>query len=125
MTKQEMIKKVNESMGSLFTKEDVIFIINQLSDETPSKIDFEELIGRLEAIVDNADDEEIEVNNRRCEFSISNGNEIEIEELKLDTEDFKSSINHDIRQLIESVQEGEACQLEEAEAEVEEEQTAE
>lgn len=124
MTKQEMIKKVNESMGSLFTKEDVISVINQLSDEAPSKINFEELIGRLQAIIDDADDSDIEVNNRRCEFSISNGNEIEIEELKLDTDSFKGNINHDIRELIDSVEQGEACQLEEAE-EVEEEQTAE
>lgn len=121
MTKVEMIKKVEESMGTLFTKDDVIFIINQLTDEAPSKIDFEELIGRLEAIVDDADDSDIEVNKHRCEFSISNGNEIEIDEVRFDTEDFKNNINHEIRQLIEAVQEGEACQFEEAEAE----QTAE
>lgn len=124
MKKAEMIKKVEESMGTLFTKDDVIFIINQLDDST-SKINFGELIGRLEAIVDDADDSDIEVVKHRCEFSISNGNEIEIDEVSLDTEDFKSSINHDIRQLIESVQEGEACQLEEAEAKVEAEVEAE
>lgn len=125
MTKAEMIKKVEESMGTLFTKDDVIFIINQLTDEAPSKINFEELIGRLEAIVDDADDSDIEVAKHRCEFTIRNGNEIEIDEVNLDTEEFKSGINHEIRQLIESVQEGEACQLEQAEAEVEAEQTAE
>lgn len=115
MTKQEMIKKVDESMGSLFTKDDVIFIINQLTDEAPSKINFDELVGRLEAIVDDADDSDIEVNNHRCEFTIRNGNEIEVEEVSLDTESFKSNINHEIRELIGSVQEGEACQFEEAE----------
>ena len=117
-----MIKKVNESLGSLFTKDDVINVINLLSRETPSKIDFEELTERLEAIVDEADNSDIEVNQGRCEFSITNGNEIEIEDVSYDTDSFKININHDIRQLIEATQRGEACQLEEAE---EEGQTAE
>ena len=121
MKKAEMIKKVEESMGTLFTKDDVIFIINQLTDEAPNKINFDELVGRLEAIVDDADDSDIEVNKHRCEFTISNGNEIEIDEVNLDTENFKSNINHEIRELIGSVMEGEACQFEETE----EEQTAE
>ena len=115
MTKAEMITKVNESMGSLFTKDDVINVINLLSDATPSKINFEELTERLEAIIDDADNDGIEVNSRRCEFSISNGNEIEIEEVHFETEDWKSNINHDIRQLIEATERGEACQLEEEE----------
>jgi hypothetical protein len=122
MKKEEMIKKVNESLGSLFTKDDVINVINLLSRETPSKIDFEELTERLEAIVDEADNSDIEVNQGRCEFSITNGNEIEIEDVSYDTDSFKININHDIRQLIEATQRGEACQLEEAE---EEGQTAE
>ena len=115
MKKEEMIKKVNESLGSLFTKDDVINVINLLSDETPSKINFEDLTERLEAIVDDADNSDIEINQHRCEFSITNGNEIEIEEVSYDTDSFKSNINHEIRQLIEATERGEACQLEEEE----------
>ena len=115
MTKAEMITKVNESMGSLFTKDDVINVINLLSDATPSKINFEELTERLEAIVDDADNSDIEINQGRCEFSIANGNEIEIEDVSYDTDSFKLNINHDIRQLIEATERGEACQLEEEE----------
>jgi hypothetical protein len=116
MTKAEVINKVNESAGSLFTKEDVMRLILNI-EETTNKIDFEELANRIEAIVDEADNDGIEVNTRRCEFSITNGNEIEIDEVHFETEDWKSSINHDIRQLIEATERGEACQLEEETAE--------
>jgi hypothetical protein len=115
MTKEQVISKVNESAGSLFTKEDVIKLIESIEGTT--NIDFEELTNRLEAIVDDADNDGIEVNSRRCEFSISNGNEIEIEDVHFETEDWKSSINHDIRQLIEATERGEACQLVEETAE--------
>ncbi len=110
MTKEQVISKVSESAGSLFTKEDVIKLIESIEGTT--NIDFDELANRLEAIVDEADNEGIEVNSRRCEFSISNGNEIEIEDVHFETEEWKSNINHDIRQLIEATERGEACQLE-------------
>jgi hypothetical protein len=115
MTKEQVISKVNESAGSLFTKEDVIKLIESIEGTTA--IDFEELTNRLEAIVDDADNDGIEVNSRRCEFSICNGNEIEIDSVHFETEDWKSSINHEIRQLIEATERGEACQLEEETAE--------
>lgn len=113
MQKQEIIELVNQSAGSLFTKEDVINLINKF-DETPkSTIDFEELKDRIEAIIDDADDNDIEVNARRCEFTIVNGNEIEIEDVNFETDAFKGNIQHDICELINSVERGEACQLEE------------
>jgi hypothetical protein len=115
MTKEQVISKVNESAGSLFTKEDVIKLIESIEGTT--KIDFEELANRLESIVDDADNEGIEVNSRRCEFNICNGNEIEIDSVHFETEDWKSSINHEIRQLVEATERGEACQLEEETAE--------
>jgi len=115
MTKEQVISKVNESAGSLFTKEDVIRLIESIEGTT--KIDFEELANRLESIVDDADNEGIEVNSRRCEFNICNGNEIEIDSVHFETEDWKSSINHEIRQLVEATERGEACQLEEETAE--------
>ncbi len=46
MTKEQVISKVNESAGSLFTKEDVIRLIESIEGTTA--IDFEELANRLE-----------------------------------------------------------------------------
>lgn len=114
MTKAEMIKKVDESMGSLFTKEDVIFIINQIEEnQNQSKIDFEELTNRIESIIDDADTSDIEINSRRCTFEINNGNEIAIEDVEYDVDSYVSNIKHEIGELIEAAQRGEACQSEE------------
>ena len=101
MNKEQIIEKVKESAGSLFTKEDVINLINGVE---ASGIDLEELQNRIEAIIDDADTSDIRVNAHNCEFRIRNGNEIEIEEVDFDTDDFKSNIVHDINELFESMQ---------------------
>jgi hypothetical protein len=113
MKKADAIAKVQESVGSLFTKEDVINLINQIQDEQ-AKVDFDELKERIEAIINDADDDEIEVDTNRCSFEIQNGNEIMVDDVRYDTDNFKSNIIHDIEQLIEGVKIGEACQIEEA-----------
>jgi hypothetical protein len=113
MQKQEIIELVNQSAGSLFTKEDVINLLNKFEETPKSNINFEELKDRIEAIIDEADDEDIEVNTNRCEFYIQNGNEIQVEDIKFETDTFRGGIQHDICELINSVERGEACQVEE------------
>ena len=103
MKKEEVIKRVQESAGSLFTKDDVIKLIKQVEGET-SGIDLDELQDRIDAIIDDADTSDIEVNNHNCEFRIRNGNEIEIDEVDFDTDSFKSNIKHDIGELLQSMQ---------------------
>jgi hypothetical protein len=112
MKKEEVINKVNESAGSLFTKEDVLKLILSI-EETKTNIDLNELTERIEAIIDEADDSEIEINSRRCEFRIENGNEIYLDEVSFETDSWKDGIKHEITQLIEATERGEACQLEE------------
>ena len=112
MKKEEVINKVNESAGSLFTKEDVLKLILSI-EETKTNIDLNELTERIEAIIDEADDSEIEVNSRRCEFRIENGNEIYLDEVSFETDSWKDGSKHEITQLIEATERGEACQLEE------------
>jgi hypothetical protein len=102
MTKVEMIKKVNESAGSLFTKQDVINLVNGLE---VSGINLETFKDRVLAIIDDADTDRIEIDNNNCDFEIRNGNEICIENVSLDTDDYISDIKHDIEQLFESMQE--------------------
>jgi hypothetical protein len=103
MKKEDVIKRVNESAGSLFTKEDVINLINQVEGEA-SGIDLSELQDRIDAIIDDADTSDIEVNHHNCEFRVRNGNEIQIDEVDFDTDSFKSNIKHDIGELLESMQ---------------------
>ena len=103
MKKNEVIKLVNESAGSLFTKEDVINLVNKV--ESGSSVDLEELCDRVLAIVENADTDEIEIDNYNTEFRIRNNNEIQIDAAKYDTDDYVNSIKHDIRELFASVEE--------------------
>lgn len=103
MKKNEVIKLVNESAGSLFTKEDVINLINKV--ENGGSVNLEELCDRVLAIVEDADTSDIEIDNYNTEFRIRNNNEIEIDAAKYDTDDYVNSIKHDIRELFASVEE--------------------
>jgi hypothetical protein len=102
MTKLEMIKKVNESAGSLFTKQDVINLVNGLE---VSGINFETFKDRVLAIIDDSDTSAIEVDQNNCSFDIRNGNEIRIDDVEIDADDYIRNIKHDIEQLFDSMQE--------------------
>lgn len=102
MTKLEVIKKVNESAGSLFTKQDVINLVNGLE---VSGINLETFKERVLAILDDSDTSAIEVDQNNCSFEIRNGNEIKIEDIELDTDDYIRNIKHDIEELFDSMQE--------------------
>lgn len=100
MTINEAITKVNESAGSLFTKQDVINLITEI---VPSTINLDTLQDRINAIIDDADDNEITFENDRCEFSIRSGNEIQLDDIYYETESFKDGIKYNIGQLMESM----------------------
>jgi RNA binding exosome subunit len=101
MTKVEVIKKVNESAGSLFTKQDVINLVNGLE---VSGINLETFKDRVLAIIDDSDTSAIEVDQNNCSFEIRNGNEIRVEDVELDTDDYIRSIKHDIEELFDSME---------------------
>ena len=112
MTKAEAIQKVNDSAGSLFTKQDVINLINEIESEK-SKIDLDDLYNRIESIIDDANTSDIELDSDNCSFEIERGNRITIEEAKFDTDTYTDSIKHDIRELISATERGEACLVDE------------
>lgn len=112
MTKLEVIKKVNESAGSLFTKQDVINLVNGLE---VSGINLETFKDRVLAIIDDSDKSAIEVDQDNCSFDIRNGNEIRIDDVELDVDDYIRNIKHDIEELFDSMEdEAEEAQNEEA-----------
>ena len=103
MKKNEVIKLVNESVGSMFTKEDVINLINKV--ESGSSVDLEELCDRVLSIVEDADTSDIEIDDHNTEFRIRNGNEVVVDSASFDTNDYVNAIKHDIRELFASVEE--------------------
>ena len=103
MKKNEVIKMVNESAGSLFTKEDVINLVSKV--ENGGSVDLEELCERVLAIVEDADTTDIEIDDHNTEFRVRNGNEIVVDSASFDANDYVNSIKHDIRELFASVEE--------------------
>lgn len=102
MKKQDVINLVEQSAGSLFTKEDVINLINKVEGE--NSVNFDELKGRIIAIIENADTSDIEPDKYRAEFRIANGNEVELEDVEFNVQHYVDAINHDIEELFESIQ---------------------
>lgn len=103
MTKKQAIEKVENSFPSIFTREDVITLLNQI-DTNGVEFDKEGLITKLRDAVDNA------VNNLRndeivdyssCDFTIRNGNEIEVESIGINTDTIVDEVMKDIESEID------------------------
>ena len=105
MKREEAINKVNEGIGSIYTKEDVINLINQIEDtqvETPS-FDGEPIV---KAVMDiwnqNVQDifndlqSEIEdsqiVNMDDCEFDLEYGNKVVLSDISFDSYEIEDKI---------------------------------
>ena len=106
MKKQEAINKVNESIGSIYTKEDVINIINQIEDtqaETPS-FDGQEIVKSVmdvwhDKVHDIFHDLASEINSNdivdmsECEFSLEYDNRIVLNGVSFETHEIESRVD--------------------------------
>ena len=105
MKKQEAINKVNEGVGSIYTKEDVINLINQIDDtqaETPS-FDGQEIVKSVmdvwhDKVHDIFDDLASEINSNdivdmnECEFYLEHDNRIVLNEVSFETYEIESRV---------------------------------
>jgi len=126
MKKQEVISQVQSSLGSLFTKDDVINCLNMVEapkvEETKNyAIDGDELIQRIKDgltkvmdEIDFNDSDNFEITD--CEFSINRGNEVELESFEVygyqlkdlvrsEIQDFLSNLRDEIEQEREAKEE--------------------
>jgi len=106
MTKQEVISQVQSSLGSLFTKDDVINCLNMVVEEPkvkpkmlnyPSKQWLDKIKDSvLEAIrnVDFNDSDMIELDN--FEFDIRYGNQIELDSFDVNACSLKTYVENEI-----------------------------
>lgn len=103
MTKQEAINTINASFPSIWSKDDVLQLINKI-DEGTASFDTENLIEKIKDAVDtalnNLSNDEI-VDASSCEFTIRNGNEIEIDSIGINTSDIVDAIMTDVVEAIE------------------------
>jgi hypothetical protein len=89
MNKEQAIKKVWDSIGSIFTKEDVVALIEQIETEG-TDIDVSELIEHVQESISNIDSSDI-VDTSSAEFYLE-GNQIQLETIDIDTNYIESEI---------------------------------
>ena len=115
MTKQEVISQVQNSLGSLFTKDDVVNCLNMVEapkvEETKNyAIDGDELIQRIKDGLTKVMDE-IDFNDSDnfeidcCEFSINRGNEVELESFEVYANSLKDLVRAEIRDFLSTLRE--------------------
>lgn len=99
MTRQEKIQAVKDNqMGSIYSKDDVIKMLEDIDDVVGvSMQDIERIVDGIFISIDDAlstmrKDECIDKYN--VEFSIRNGNEIEIDDLDIDFDHISSTISN-------------------------------
>lgn len=109
MTKQEAINRVNEGVGSIYTKEDVTNLINQIEEtkvettDEPQGLrgdiirylseqweDCAEIFGELQMKL--MDDSIVEMDN--CTFTLEHDNKIELSEVSFDEYEIESKLDN-------------------------------
>ena len=109
MTKQEAINRVNEGVGSIYTKEDVTNLINQIEEtkvETTDEpqglrgdiirfisnnwVDVAEIFGELQ--MELRDNSIVQMDE--CEFSLEYGNKIELSDVSFDEYEIESKLDN-------------------------------
>ena len=119
MTKENVITKVNESLGSLFTKSDVINCINMVEEPKVENqpTDFLNILNlvrdKVEQVIrgfDFSDSDNFEINN--AEFNIRYGNTIELDSFDVDARQQKQSIMEVISEAFAELEEEHETRLE-------------
>lgn len=112
MTKQEAINTINASFPSIWSREDVLQLVNKIEG---GGFDSDKLLEKIRESVENAinnmsNDEIVDISS--CEFDIRNGNEIQIDSIGINTSEIVDAVMSDvvnaIEDYIEETQEEEA-----------------
>jgi hypothetical protein len=114
---QGAITKVENAFPSIFTKDDVIVLLRELSDAIENDddvanggliMDKDTLLDKIRGAVDNAinnmSNDEI-VDTSDTEFNIRNGNEIEIESIGIHTSDIIDVVMREVDEVLDEVYE--------------------
>ena len=102
MTKQNVIDNVQASLGSLFTKDDVIACINSIEQPAPAPAtDYIEMLRlTIERVHDMAIqfdwDDKSAISVEDVEFSITSGNRIELDEYTIDAVNLKDNFLYEL-----------------------------
>jgi hypothetical protein len=114
---QGAITKVENAFPSIFTKDDVIVLLGELSDAIENDdevsnggliMDKEPLLDKIRKAVDSAinnmSNDEI-VDTSSTDFNIRNGNEIEIESIGINTSEIIDEVMREVEEVLDEVYE--------------------
>lgn len=102
MKKQEVINRVMDSESSIFSKEDVIRLINSITSEnTLTKDKVDKILDNIQIGLDKTD----LVRYDSAEFELSYGNTIELTNIDLDIDEILNIVNVNLEVLIEEEEE--------------------
>jgi len=105
MTKQEAINTINASFPSIWSKDDVLQLINKIDEgESEVSIDKDNLLEKIRKAVENgidgmSNDEIVDISS--CEFDIRNGNEIYVDSIGINTSDIVDAVMTDVEDAID------------------------
>ena len=96
ITKQNAIASVQSSISSIFSKEDVLFLINSIEEkkEGISAQDIEKVIDKIMSNLENNEDSI--VNTDDCEFEISYDNRLEVTRAPIDFDYIREAIENNL-----------------------------
>lgn len=100
MNKDQAISKVNESVASLFTKEDVLLLIEDIDTEGGLDFDIDKLIEHVQDAIQNLNDFDI-VDTETAEFSLD-GSQIELDSISIDTNNIEAAVEDSIRDFMQN-----------------------
>ena len=105
MTKQEAINTINASFPSIWSKDDVLQLINKIDEgEGSLYVDKEKLLDKIKDAVEsgiNGMSNEDIVDMSECEFDIRNGNEIVLDSFGVNTSDIVDNVMSDVENAID------------------------
>ena len=115
MTKQEVISQVQSSLGSLFTREDVVNCLNMVVEEPkvkpkmlnyPSKIWLDKIKDSILEAIRNVDFNDSDMYDMtEFEFNIRYGNTIEVDSYEVDACSLKNYVENQIEEAFEEIEE--------------------
>jgi hypothetical protein len=93
VTKQNAIAQVQSSVSSIFSKEDVLFLINSIEESSSKKITSQDIERAIDSVIDNLErNPEDAVDYSNVEFNISYDNRIEVESVALNLDYIREAL---------------------------------
>lgn len=96
MNKKQLINEITEHFPSVYTKEDVVKLINMLDEQ--STIDVEDLKSKIRSKIERLSGEDI-VNYDDVELSMSYGREITVDDVPVNHDTILDEINEVIDEM--------------------------